>query len=150
MAAHPHATGGYRAYKKILGHEHQHYFPSQEQAEKKQAELEQLSRELTALAARKVFSSCGRIRGFRVVLRHRAGRRPRLFMRIQRQQAGARRCKEVRYEGRFDAFWRRVRDEWAAINDLSPQDVAGYSRELRRAKQLYIADVGRLEPGLES
>lgn len=68
MAAHPHKTGGYRAYKKIHGFEHQFYSLDENIARKKQYEFDQKSKIAQSLKANSMFAKCGRLIGARIYL----------------------------------------------------------------------------------
>lgn len=131
----PHKTGGFRAYKKIAGREYQFYSKDQEIANKKQAELDALS----SLKPARVFSTCGRMIGFRVKYRNRPDRRSRIYISVQVKNAVGR----IRNEWPIDDFeqgFRRLKKEWAAAHALLKEDIIDYRQEIKQAKRLYIQD----------
>ncbi len=140
----PHKTGGYRAYKKIAGREFQFYSRNQEEANRMQEKYD----ELAALKAKKVFSKCGRLLGFRFKLYTRADRKPRIIMRVQVGAFRNQKITEWRYGGTFEENWLRIKSTWAEFHALHKVDVVGYAEELKIAKKLYIQDVGALEEKL--
>lgn len=144
MGALPHKTGGYRAYKKINGREFQFYFRDQTSAEKKQMELDALA----SLAGKSPFSKCGRLLGFRIHLRQRAGRKPYIMVKVQVGPHKNQYKKEWKYRGSFEENWAAMKTKWMELHGLSKRDVADYAKELKAAKRLYIQDVAEHEKTL--
>lgn len=136
MALLPHSTGTYRAYKKINGKEYQFYFTDLNEAERKQAELDSLAK----LNPKPSFRKSGHIVGFRLRKDRRPGRGA-ISMKIQKKDFH----KEYKYNGNFNEFWKRTIELWKEINGVTKEDVAGYRKELREAKRVYMKEIGLLE-----
>lgn len=142
--ASPHKTGGYRAYKKIRGREFQFYSRDKKEADKKQKEFNQLS----ALAKKPPFSTCGRLLGFRIRICTKKGRKPYMAVIMQIGPYHQQRKRQWKYDGKFEKNWQQMKQLWIEEHNLLPCDIADYSKEIRQAKRLYIEDAGRLEEEL--
>jgi len=145
MAVHPHKTGGYRAYKKIHGVEHQFYSLDENIALQKQQELDQKSKLAKSLKAKPMFAKCGRLIGARIYLDNRPSKKTTIKMRVQLSINGKQRHSEKTYLGLFEPCWLHAFEAWRNHYNLTPQDVLDHKKQLVRAKQLYIQDVSRLE-----
>ncbi|MDX1451113.1 MAG: hypothetical protein R3183_01060 [Oleiphilaceae bacterium] len=140
----PHKTGGYRAYKKINGREFQFYFRDKASADKKQEELNALA----SLASKPPFSKCGRLLGFRIHLRNRAGRKPYIMVKVQIGPQNQQFKKDWKYTGLFEDNWTKMKSLWMELHNLSLRNTAEYAKELKAAKRLYMADVAKYEKEL--
>lgn len=137
MGALPHPTGQFRAYKKINGVEYQHYFPTLEEAQTKQQNLDTLS----SLNPPKHFWNSGAMRGLSIRQDSRPGRNNALSFCLQCM--GIRR--DITYRGNFEKTWKEAKNEWKRLRGLSPADMVCYKEELKSAKQFYMQRVGELE-----
>ena len=142
MAVTTHPTGGYRAYKKINGFEHQYYFRRLSDAERKQRDLEALA----SLKPSVKFAKCGRLHGIRIYCRARKGRRKYVFASVQISPYPKR---ELLYSGCFEDFWKDILRTWRECRSLTSADIAGYSKELRVAKRLYLSDFSEADEKLD-
>ncbi len=142
----PHKTGGFRAYKKIGGREFQFYSKDKAEADIKQAEFGKLA----ALKPKQAFSTCGRLKGFRINLRKKKDRAPYIFVKKQVGKFRNQQTKEWVYSGRFEDEWGKIKTLWAEAHALLPSDLADYSARIRAAKRLYIKDVAVCEAELKT
>ncbi len=144
MAALPHKTGKFRAYKCIGGAVFQCYFNTLEAAEAKQVELDKLC----SLRVVRQFNKEGYINGFRIGQENKKDRPMTIFMRMQLIINGKKINKQFKYEGNFEQFWLKILKLWKTSKELTSADVATYKNEIKIAKRLYIQDVGRLEDNM--
>lgn len=146
VQAKSHPTGKYRAYKKINGKEYQFYSKNKVEADREQERLERMA----SLAPRRVFALCGRLIGFRVMVRRRQNRSPCIYMqkRIGRQTSPSERG-QFTYDQSFEEMWLWAKKEWKAYYALTARDMAEYSHQLKAAKRLYMSDVGKAEETLK-
>lgn len=145
MAVHPHKTGGFRAYKKIHGIEHQFYSLDESKAQQKQDEFEKKSKLAHSLKANALFARCGRLIGARVYLDRRPSKKTTIKMRVQLSVNGKQRTREKTYSGKFEPCWQHALEVWRGHFNLTTQDIIEHKQELMKAKQLYINDVSKLE-----
>ncbi|WP_299084956.1 hypothetical protein [uncultured Paraglaciecola sp.] len=138
MGVHRHASGKYRAYKKIRGREHQFYFATAEEAYDKQAHLDSMAR----LVSRPAFSRCGRLKGFRV---KRDARRGSIMMRVQLMVEGRRVDTSIAYHGEYAPLWREAYEQWKTLHQLTPADLADYLSKTQAARRLYMNDIREAE-----
>jgi hypothetical protein len=141
MGALPHKTGGFRAYKKVGGHEFQYYSRNKLKADKKQGEYNQLS----GLNSKNVFAPCGRLVGFRIRLRKRKGRTPYILVRKAVGPFREQEIEEWKYSGCFEYEWEKIKKAWAESHSLLPSDIIDYIDRIKVAKRLYINDVAASE-----
>lgn len=146
MSVRQYSSELWRAYKKINGKEYQEYFSCYDEAQKRQNELDALSN----LTPRRVFSTCGRLRGVRISARFRKGRKPAIIARVGIGPFRKQMLAEKRYHGDFEELWSWIKVQWKRGHELMSQDAASYSKELLRAKHLYIQDVVKAEKSLEN
>ncbi len=133
MACKPHPTGGYRAYKKINGKEHQYYSRSKQEAEKKQKEFDALA----SLKPKRVFDISGRLVGCKIFRHHNGG----INMNIQLK--GLHKSKSLGAY-KFETVWGWTKEHWKHHHQLTPADIADYTKELKRAKRIYLNDLSKL------
>jgi hypothetical protein len=133
----PHPTGVFRTYKKINGKEYVAYSKDKIEADKKQAEFESIA----GLAPNKVFSSCGRFIGFRLILRRRIGRTPSIIMRKAVGKHKNQSIGEKPYSNSFEDIWGWTKNEWKKTHNLLSMDIYAYKDEIKQAKRLYMNDL---------
>lgn len=146
MAVHPHPTGGFRAYKRINGFEYQVYERELEKAQQAQTRLDALAK----LSSSPAIAKCNRLLGCRLRLISRADRAPYIAMRIVRQNGLKRTYKDIRYKGQFEPFWKLVLEHWKSIYEISREDARDLFDEIKRAKSLYLSDLGKLEEQMKA
>lgn len=142
----PHKSGGYRAYKKIAGRELQFYSRDLKEANRMQGKYESLA----TLNTKSPFAKCGRLLGVRFGLYTKLGNTPYIQIRVQIGPFRNQRTSQWKYSGSFEKNWRRIKEVWAEFHELQKVDVAGYSKELKAAKRIYIQDAATFESELKA
>ena len=140
MAALPHATGLFRAYKKIHGKEHQTYFKTLEEAQAKQDTYDTI----VALKAKKVIADRGHLIGFRFIVEYRKGRKKRIYMNVQLKINGTSVRKQFGYKDNFEVIWKKILLLWKELHNLTSADMAAYHQEIKQAKRIYLNDLSKL------
>lgn len=142
MAVNKHPTGGYRAYKKIFGVEHQFYTLDKHEAEKIQSNLDNKSNVAYSFKSPTLFSRCGRLVGLRV----RAYKKTyKPTFQLQVTVNGKQKKTEVLFKDSFEVMWKQFFKLWREHFNLLIVDTLDYKEEIKKAKRLYMQDVYALD-----
>jgi len=142
MAVNKHATGGFRAYKKILGTEHQFYFADKSEADAMQSTLEAKSDLAHSLSSPTLFSRSGRLIGLRV-RKYKRTNKP--TFQLQVTVNGKQKKTELLFQKSFEPLWTVFFKLWREHFHLSVVDTIDYKDEILKAKKLYMQDLYQIE-----
>lgn len=142
MAVHEHSSGGFRAYKKIFGTEHQLYFKEKSQADEAQVELNRKSRAAHSLRGPSLFSDCGRMKGLRI---RKYKKTTKVMFQLQVGINGKQVKTERMYKTSFEFMWGIFLKLWMEHFNLNARDLVGFKCEIRKANRLYMQDLYLLE-----
>lgn len=136
MSVHKHPTGGFRAYKKILGVEHQFYSKSEELANKEQEKFEVKAALYTSLKFNNVFSPCGRLMGLRVITINKGQKVIKPVFLLQVSVNGKQVKTQETIKNKFESHWRTFIKLWKEHYDLDTKDFIEIKKEIIAAKRL--------------
>ena len=142
MAVHKHESGGFRAYKKIHGIEHQIYSRDESEAHSQQAKLEEMAQRAIEIAPQKIFHKNGKFYGFSIGKVIRKNREPCIYARMQLQKKGEKFRKEFRHQT-IELTWAWIRREWKDFYELSVDERIALQDEISIAKSLYEVEIKR-------
>ncbi|WP_440874279.1 hypothetical protein [Thalassotalea sp. PLHSN55] len=142
MAVHPHATGGYRAYKKINGIEYQLYAKDENKALALQSQLDKKKRELSSLRSPQYFCPNDKLTG--IGIRYLTAKKSIVLI-AQFTVNGKQVKRQKTYKGRFEQLWQFAIAQWRAHFNIDTQDYIDMTPQIKKAKRQYIQELGLLE-----
>ena len=137
--------GRYRAYRKVNNVEYQIYCDTKEEGNIAQAKLDKRVAPLIALTPKVLFGKEGNLLGYRVRLIQRPLRPARIIIYKQIQLQFEKVSREFVYKDDFESLWREVYNDWKLHWELLPQDVNCLRKQIKLAKQHYIAQIAECE-----
>lgn len=148
MAVNEHPIGGFRAYKKINGVEHQFYSFERNEADLKQEEFDNLAAEAINNAPTKLFSKTGRFVGFSINAVFRKKRTPKIIVQMQIKKEGQLTRKMITHRTN-ELTWRWIRREWKDFYEVSIDERIALQNKINLAKSLYEADISTAKIKIE-
>lgn len=135
-----HKHGQYRAYKKINCKEYQFYFADKNEADKKQAELDELALNTLKPLKERLFNKDGRFIGFRVSLYKRKGRMQSIVAKQQITGSNGIERDSMTHQTN-ELTWSWIKSRWVKFHNLHVDKLIELSNEIKLAKALYESDI---------
>ncbi len=145
MAVHAHATGGFRAYKKINGIEYQLYAKDESKALALQHKLDKKKVEFSSLRSRQYFCPKDKLTGIGV--RYLTAKKSIVLI-AQYTVNGKQVKKQKTYQGQFEQLWQFAIKQWREYFNINTHDYVEMMPQIKKAKRQYIQELGQLESRL--
>lgn len=148
MGVHKHESGGFRAYKKINGVEHQFYSYDESECDTKQLEYDALAVKTAKRKGPSLFNKSGRLSGFTIAAQIRKNRTPWIDAKKQITKEGEIQRDQITVKNINDAVAWLVK-EWVEFHQLTADQLIKLSGEIKVAKALYLADISKANLKIE-